>query len=312
MNAFTRKLAAALCGAAVVCLAASAGELSGQDKAMMIEAARADLYAQIARQIKGLSVSENTLVANHVTADSTRDASTSALIKGATVGEPEFLEDVCVLNGSITLNQVVENLRASVRTDAAGREISYENLRRHNEQVTLHAQGVGTRRKPPGAPAAAGATEDDTGLKAAVAALKGPGQDKLGAIEAARIDALAQLARQIKGVRVSDESLVYNMALDGRWTETSSNALIKGARVVRYAAMEGDLVSCVMSITLEQIVENVQRSRTEFADGSSISQEKIRRYNPELLTLTATGYGAVGKGRMGGEIAPGRIIGSVE
>lgn len=304
--------------AAVALLALSAvtalrsAELSGQDKAMMIEAARADLYAQLARQIKGLNVNETTLVANHATEDSTRQGSVQALVRGANVGEPQFLEDVCLVTGSITLEQVVENLRSTRREFADGSASGFESIKRHNETKTISAQGLGTRRAPNGTQGQVLAPPADDGMKATLAALKGTGQDKLGAIEAARIDALAQLARQIKGVRISDDSLVYNMALDGRWTEASSNALVRGAQVQRYAALEGELVSCVMSITLQQVVENVQRQRTEFSNGAVTSFEKISRYNPALITITATGYGAMGKGRASSTVTPGRIIGSVQ
>jgi hypothetical protein len=290
-----------------------AAEISGQDKAMMIEAARADLYAQLARQIKGLNVDEATLVANHATEDSTRRGSVEALVRGASVGEPQFLEDVCVIPGSITLEQVVENLRSTRREFANGTSSGFESIKRFNETKVIAAQGLGTRRSPGSTrPEEAAAAPADDGMKATLAGLRGTGQEKLGAVEAARIDALAQLARQIKGVRISDDSLIHNMALDGRWTETSSNALVSGAQVLRYAAMEGELVSCVMSITLQQVVENVQRQRTEFANGSVTSLEKISRYNPALVTITATGYGAVGKGRTTPGAAPGRIIGSVQ
>ena len=292
--------------------AATAAPLTGQDKAMMIEAARADLYAQLARQIKGLNVTDTTIVANHATEDSTRRGAVDALVRGAVVNEPQFLEDVCLVAGSITLDQVVENLRSTRTEFADGRTAGFESVKRFNEVRTISAQGVGTRRSPGSSAAAAPEAPADDGMRATLAVLKGTGQEKLGAIEAARIDALAQLARQIKGVRISDDSLVHNMALDGRWTEASSQALVQGARVMRYAALEGELVSCVMSITLQQVVENVQRRSTEFASGKVTSFERISRYNPALVTITATGYGAVGKGRTSSGVAPGRILGSVQ
>ena len=300
--------------AALVCAAGlRAAELSGQDKALMIEAARADLYAQLARQIKGLNVTDQSIVANHATEESLRQGRVEALVRGTVVGEPQFLEDVCVVSGSITLDQVVENLHAVRREAAGGRATGFESIKRFNETRTITAQGLGTRRSASSpAPAAAGPPPADDGMKAVLGALKGSGQDKLGAIEAARIDALAQLARQIKGVRISDVSLVYNMALEGRWTEARSQALVRGAQVVRYVALEGELVSCVMRITLEQVVENVQRHRAEFAGGAVTSFEKITRFNPALVTVTATGYGAVGKGRAAPGTAPARVLGAVQ
>ncbi len=305
-----------LAGLLLAASAAAQPAISGQERAMMIEAARTDLYAQLARQVKGLQIDDQTFVANNALEASDRAAQTAAWLRGVEVGEPQFDEDICFVPGSITLDQVVENLKSWRRTDASGREISYENIKRRTEYVTLSAVGTGSRATPPptteSAGAGAGPVMPNDGLREALAAMSGPGQQKLGALEAARIDALANLARQIKGVQLNDESFVQNMALDARWTDTATSALVKGARVVRYKAMGPDLVSCVMEIDLVQVVENVQRSATEFASGRVVERERIERYNPGLTTIRATGFGAIGDGRATSGVPMGRVIGEIQ
>ncbi|GAB5561225.1 MAG: hypothetical protein SynsKO_28720 [Synoicihabitans sp.] len=307
-------LAGVIWGGAVVTVAQPA--LSGQERAMMIEAARTDLYAQLGRQVKGLQIDDQTLVADNALESSDRSAATDAWLRGVEIGEPEFAGDICFVPGSITLDQVVQNLKSWRRTDASGREISYENIKRHTEFVTIHAVGTGSRATPQAPVSSAGAGSGpqmaNDGLREALASMEGPGQQKLGALEASRIDALANLARQIKGVQINDQSFVQNMALDGRWTDSATSALVKGARVVRYKAMGPDLVSCVMEIDLLQVVENVQRSSTEFANGRVIERERVHRYNPGLTTIRATGFGAIGDGRATSGVPMGRIIGTVE
>jgi len=173
------------------------------------------------------------------------------------------------------------------------------------------ALGRGSRKTP-----GQGATvrEDSDGMVETLRRLKGSGQEKLGATEAARIDGLAQLAQQIKGVKISDRATCFNMALDGKWTEASSSALVRGARVVRYTANGDDLVSCIMQIDLEKVVENIHKNETLYSNGATVSYESIERYNPGIVTVTATGWGAIGKARAPGSIngGPTGVLGKVE
>jgi hypothetical protein len=154
----------------------------------------------------------------------------------------------------------------------------------------------------------------DDGMRETLAALGGSGQQKLGAIEAARVDALAQLARQIKGVRVSDDSTVFNMASSGRMTDTEAQALVKGAVVVRYSAVDPELAACTMQITMRQVVENIESTYAKkTVGGVTVSErlvERIEQLNPSLVRITATGYGAARK-KQSAE-ARTEVIGSVE
>lgn len=295
--------------------AGMAAEISGQDKALAIEAARADLYAQLVRQIKGIQVAENTIVANMVTEDSTRTAATDGFIRGVQVGEPQFSGDVCIVPGSITLQQVVENVNSLTRT-SGGQTVAYEKVERLNNTRIVRAQGVGSVRAHEET-AAEVPGEIDTGLNDTIGKLRGAGQLKLGAIEAARIDALAQLARQIKGVRITDSAAVYNMATDNRWTDTETEALVKGAVVLRYAAVDGELAACTMQITLQQLVENIQATKSSTTVGGVTVAEKIseriQRFNPALTKITATGYGAIRSGNSSASPAAStEFIGSVK
>jgi hypothetical protein len=291
------------------------GELSGQDKALAIEAARANLYAQLIGQIKGLQVSETTIVANMAVEDANRAASVDGFIRGVSVGEPQFVGDMCLISGSITLQQVVENVNTLVRS-GSGPAVAYEKVERLNNLRVVRAQGTGAvrARAPEAAPVAN--DEIETGLAETLGKLKGPGQLKLGAVEAARIDALAQLARQVKGVRISDSSVVFNMATESRWTDTETNALVQGAAVVRYHAVDGELVACTMQITLQQVVENIERTATRSTVGgltvSERVQERIQRYNPALTRITATGYGAVRSAAAQAPAVAAPMIGTVK
>jgi len=273
-------------------------ELSGQQKALAIEAARNDLYAQLVRQIKGIQVSDKTLVANMVVEDSTKIGSVQGFVRGARLSDPQFVGDICLIQGSITLQQVVENVNEMTRS-VGGVAISQTKVETLNAVRVIRAQGTGSVVSPsPGARVSDVGTPDD-GLVQVIGRLSGSGQTKLGAIEAAKIDALAQLARQVKGVRISDSALVFNMATESRWTESDMTALVQGAVVVRYSVVDPELVACTMQITLQQVVENIDRSaQTKKVPGlesvavRSVS-EQIQLFNPTMTVITSTGYGAI-------------------
>lgn len=286
-----------------------AGEISGQEKALAIEAARADLYAQLIRQVKGIQVSENTIVANMVTEAAEKSASTEGYIRGVKLGDPQFVGDVCFIDGELTLRQVVENLNSIVRVEA-GQKTAYERVEQLNQTRVIRARGAGTTRAKTEIVGDVPLAED--GLGDTIARLSGSGQHKLGAVEAARIDALAQLARQIKGVRVSDDSSVFNMASAGRLTDTESQALVRGAIVLRYSAVDSELVACTMQITLRQLVENIESTYAKkTVAGITVSErlsERIEQFNPNLARITATGYGALRTKQS----ATTEVIGSVQ
>lgn len=292
------------------------GELTGQQKALAIEAARTDLYAQLMRQIKGIQVSETTIVANMVTEDATRSGSMDGYIRGATIGEPQFVGDACIIPGSITLQQVVENVNTMTRT-SGGTTIGLAKVEQLNTFRLVRAQGMGSVRASPAGATPMAANDLETGLTETLNKLKGPGQFKLGAIEAARIDALAQLARQIKGVRISDSAVVFNMATESRWTDTDTTALVQGAVVLRYVAVDPELVACTMQITLQQVAENIERTSVTKTVGSVHAltsqqvNERIQRYNPALTRVTATGYGAIRNPHAQAIPATTEVIGTV-
>lgn len=286
-------------------------EPSGAEKVQMINAARVDLYAQLAREIKGLNISESSIVADAVTLETIRSGFVDAIVRGVVEGEPVFVGDVCLIDGSITLDQVVENLARITTTRNNEPTANFESIKRYNNLTVVKAKGSGTLAAP-GNNAPSRAALADDGLAYTISQLEGPGQHKLNAIEAARLDAYARLAGKLKGMHITDRTTLYN-STQSRWTEAATSALIKGARIKRYFPLGKDAVVCEMEITLEQIVENIHKHSTIFADGHEVSQETVRRVNGELHTVKAFGTGAVNSGQPAGQAPSARgIIGSVQ
>ena len=129
----------------------------------------------------------------------------------------------------------------------------------------------------------------------------------------ARLDALVQLAQQVKGVRISDQATVYDLSDSGRFTTSETDALLRGAVVVRYKALQSDLVACTMQITYQKLVENIESTyRKKTVGGLVVSEslnERVRIHNPGLTRVEATGHGSIG--RRAASVST-EVIGSVE
>ena len=265
--------------------------LTGVDKVMMHKAARANCLANLANQVKGLSISENACIVNAFSQDVTQSSFIEALIKGAVVSDPIYVGDSCVVNGTLTLDQVVVNLKQLSTTVNNQQTQSFEEVKKYNTKSVVKATGMGTiaapedKNKPDGPP-------DDTGEIEVLRRLSGPGQYKIMALKAALLDAYANLASSLKGVKLTDQMTVNN-CVGQSWTETATAAIVTGARVKRYVAVPPDMVHCTIEITLATVVENVKKNSTVFSNGREISMENIRRYNGDLVTIPATGSGAV-------------------
>jgi hypothetical protein len=266
--------------------------ISGTDKVLMKHAAEANCYSLMVQEIKGLKVSEDMTVADAVTQDFEQTGESSGFVRGAVLKDPVFIDDVCVVEGQITLDQVVENLNHSIETVSDKLKQEILAIKRFNTKRVVTVRGLGTVPAPQ-TPDEPNAPSRDVGEAQTLRSLSGPGQYKVMAMQAARLDALAKLAANLKGVRVSSEITVRNCAASS-WEEADTTAIVRGARVVRYAALAPDLVECWVEITLDTVVENLKRDSTLFPNGNEVTVEKVRRFNKKM-TVPATGLGAVVK-----------------
>jgi len=264
--------------------------ISGADMVMMSHAAAADCRAKLAAQIKGLAVSESLQVANAAAIDVSQSGFVEALVKGAKLEDPVFSGQFCIVKGKITLDNIVENLNRMITTINDKKVNSFESMKRYNTLTSVEDVGMGT--VPSAQTVRTDAPADDTGQMETLAHLKGSGQAILMAMEAARLDAIAKLAGTLKGVNVAQQTTVYNCAAQS-WTQATVDALVRGARVKRYFAVRSDLVCCRMEISLDTLVDNIQRNLNVFADGRQVSNENVRKYNGNVSTFPGVGLGAV-------------------
>ncbi len=258
----------------------------------MAQAARVDCYAQLVEQIKGLKVSDNSTVLDAASQYFEQMANSSGFVQGAALGPPVYQGDTCLIKAELTLDQIVENLTRSVTVIDNKIKNEFESIKRFNKLIPVKVTGMGALAAPE-TPDTAEISPKNTGELETIKNLLGPGQYKIMAMKAARLNALVNLAASIKGVRVSSVMSVRN-CVGSSWQQADTEAVIQGARVVRYAAVEPGLVQCWMEINLDTLVENIQKNGTLFSNGKDVSVENIKRYN-KLQKVVGIGQGAVMK-----------------
>lgn len=268
------------------------GAITGADKVRMAKAAEADCYAQLVEQIKGLQVSENSTVMDVVNAYFDQMSSAQGFVQGAVLKEPLYQDDTCLIKAELTLDQIAENLTKSIKAVDGKVKDQFEAIKRFNKKKLVTVTGVGALIAPETLEKGE-LSPRDTGELDTIKHLVGPGQYKVMALKAARLDALTKLAASIKGVRVSSTMSIQNAA-GSSWQQADTEAVIQGARVIRYAAVDKDLVQCWMEINLETVVENIQKNSTLFSNGKEVSVENIKRLN-KLAKVVSVGQGAVVK-----------------
>ena len=269
----------------------AARPITGADKIMMAKAAQVHCYTLMIEEIKGLKVSESLTVADAASQDLTQASASSGIVQGAVLKAPVYLDDCCMISGTITLDQLVENLTRSVKITNEKLTEGFVAIKRYNQKAKVTVTGLGALAAP-GSPDEA-QTPADKGETETLKRLVGPGQYKVMALKKARLDALTQLAAHIKGVRIS-ATMTVNNCVGSSWEQADTEAVIQGARVVRYAAVAPDLAQCWVEITMENIVENIHKHSTLFPSGKEVTVENIRLYN-QLVKVPAIGQGAVTK-----------------
>ena len=206
----------------VVSFTSGAGaQTDPQTRLMAKRAAKADALRNLAETIYGVRVDSRTTVRDFVTQSDVVRANLDSVIQGARevayVERPDGTAEVTV---EITLGQV---------EDILGRRLSYE-------YQTLTATGYGApsgsyAEPPPPVPAADMVRAKGYGVEPKDASMT-LAEKSLMAKRAAKVDALRNLAEQLKGVRITSDSYVRDFVTQSDEMRARLNTFIQGARVV--------------------------------------------------------------------------------
>jgi hypothetical protein len=192
-----------------------------QRRLMAKRAAKADALRNLAETIYGVRVDSRTTVRDFVTQSDVIKARMETVIQGARevdyVEQPDGTAEVTV---EITLGQV---------EDIIGRRLLYD-------YQTFRAAGYGApsgayMEPAPPAPAADYIRAKGFGIEPKDPSMI-PAEKALMAKRAAKLDALRNLAEQVRGVRITSDTYVRDFITQSDEMKARVNTFIQGARVV--------------------------------------------------------------------------------
>jgi len=203
-------------------LASEAGaQMDPQKRLMAKRAAKVDALRNLAETVYGVRISSSTTVRDFVTQSDVVRAKLAAVIQGARevdyVERPDGTAEVTV---EVTLGQV---------EDILGRRLVYD-------YQTFTATGYGAPsgayvEPAPPAPAADYVRAKGYGIEPRDSSMV-PAEKALMAKRAAKVDALRNLAEQVRGVRITSDSYVRDFITQSDEMKARVNTFIQGARVV--------------------------------------------------------------------------------
>jgi len=230
----------------------------------------------------------------------------------------------------ITLVEFVRNVEEVYKTTYKGKKkYEFSKIKEITEQRTVRVTGFGA---PPtateAAPEAAPATAVSDGFaQKAFAALgtRYTAQQKLMGKNAAEVDALGKLAKEVKGLWIDGIDVVKNFVTEESVRNVKFDAFIRGAQFIDFDVTSDGIVSATAQITLTQVIRNIEvikKTKYKGDDKDDIKTkitEKITETSVPLV-ITVVGYGAMngessgaGSESTSGEKAPQATVpGSVQ
>jgi hypothetical protein len=294
----------------------AAWALTAQEKLLARNAAEVDAYAKLAKEVKGLWIDGIDVVRNFVSEESVRNVRFEAFVRGArVVRAADHPDGMAEVEMQITLEEFVRNVEEIQKTVYKGKK-KYEfiKVREITQQRTISVTGFGA---PPSAtetaaPAAAAPRPGADGFaQKAFAALgnRYTAQQKLMAKNAAEVDALAKLAKEVKGLWIDGIDVVKNFVTEESVRNVKFDAYISGAQFIDFDVSPDGIFSATAQITLMQVVRNIEIIRKSKRKGDEDIVKKVTTIVTEQQipqVITVVGYGAIaGAGGEGaGEQAP--------
>lgn len=299
---------------------------TAQEKLLARNAAEVDAYAKLAKEVKGLWIDGIDVVRNFVSEESVRNVRFDAFVRGArTVRAVDHPDGMSEAEMEITLEEFVRNVEELQKTVYKGKKkYEFYKIKEVTQQRTVRVTGFGAPPTAAGVQDSAPATAVSDGFaQKAFAALgtRYSAQQKLMGKNAAEVDALAKLAKEVKGLWIDGIDVVRNFVSEESVRNVKFDAYIRGAQFIDFDATADGMVSATAQITLTQVIRNIEvikKTKYKGRDKDDIKTkitEKITETSIPLV-ITVVGYGAmVGEpsgGGAGGNAPQATVPGSVQ
>ena len=229
--------------AAALSLASEGGAQSDPQKRLMAKrAAKVDALRNLAEMVYGVRIDSRTTVRDFVTQSDVVRARLDTLIQGAReVDYVERSDGTAEVTVEVTLGQV---------QDILGRRLSYE-------YQTFTATGYGAPSGSFAEPAPPPPAADYVRAKGYGVEPKDPSltfaEKTLMAKRAAKVDAMRNLAEQVRGVRITSDSSVRDFITQSDEMRAKVNTYLQGARVVSERQMPDGSYEVEVEVEMEPI-----------------------------------------------------------
>jgi len=289
-------------GVVVSSFAQGAGDASAaQNKLLAQRAARVDAIRKLSERINGLQINSNTLVKDFVTESDEVRTAMSAFLNGMREKEVRYeIDGTCSVTMEVTLVEVVTTLteirdRYYKGSKFKGSDFTQISQTETRKVLTEVGSGVPrqdwyeapmpiTREAPFESPEYMSSSARDYWLKNVQP------NGRLGAVQAARVDAMRRLVERIVGTQINSKTLVRDFVTEKDEINAFTGALLRGAREVSVRYYEDEpIVEVEMAVTLETIVTTVKSMKEFQGNKAKVFEESVQKVDRKEIVERGMG-----------------------
>lgn len=295
------------------------GISDAQNKLLSRRAAEADAYRKLAEAVYGVQLNSETFVRDFVAESDQIRTAVDAVVKGVRLGEARYYEDgTCEIDAEVTVAKLVTEIKRIHSEHYRGRTVTstdIENIKKYVKTDVIRATGSGVPRPelPPNLPS--GVDGIITQLpsdfpKPRYLPIPGiwknlPAQGRLMAERAARVDAMRKLLEQIKGLRLTSETLVRDFVAESDEIRTQATGIVVGAyETGKYLHSDELIAEVTMAVPVEKVIERIKELHSTHYKGRIVTSTDIVNVKKQIQRdiIEATGSG----------VPPERFLAQVE
>ncbi|HOD81533.1 MAG: hypothetical protein BWX88_00656 [Planctomycetes bacterium ADurb.Bin126] len=271
--------------------------LSAQNKLLAQRAARLDGIRKLAERIQGLHITSETLVKDFVTESDTISAAMNTWINGMKETSVKYMEDgTCEVTLEVALVTVIQELKEISNRYYKGNKFRAEDfsqMTQTNKVTMIKETGMGAPRGPAEmVPVTAETTVESLTLMGNSAKqfwlARVMPQGRLGAVRAARVDAMRKLVERLFGTNISSQTLVRDFVTEADQVNALAAALLRGAREVGVKYHDDELIVEVsMEVTWRTVYETVKQFSQTNVRGNTAAiralEERTQRVEDKVI-----------------------------
>lgn len=280
-----------------------------QTKLLAKRAAQADAYRNLAEQVKGLRLTSTTFVKDFVAESDEINASLNTFLRGAKVTDVRYMEDGSAeVTVELAIKTVETELTSIYKAHYKGDRYKindFQDIHVTNKIEKITATGNG-------APRSAEAEETASVAKPATGRVLGlpaawknvPARARLMAVRAAKVDALRNLAEQVKGLRIRGETYVRDFVAESDQIRTDLDTWIQGVKETDTRYKDDLSVEVDVKVPLQTVITELKKEYEAHYKGNKV---QIRDFEEMKQTVRIDWVSATGNG-----VPPEKYLGGGE